>query len=180
MFEDIYNIFKLEMDGEEFDSDDDAILAANIAMRDILDNRDWKMLIKSATLPVGTLSLASLTDLDKVINVWASGDIEPLRRANYEQRFDTDFDYYIDLATNAIVLINTWYNTSALIVDYKYKPVDITSTNTPISETRLIPIIAYQMCLDYYDKDQDLSVYNNLEKKRDKAFDSFISYNENL
>jgi hypothetical protein len=179
-FEDIYSIFKLELDGEEFDTDDDAVLACNIAFREVLDDRDWKFLIKTVTLTAGTLSLASILDLDKVTNVYVADSIEPLKKATYENRFDTDYDYYIDLANNSIGLINSEYNNSDLIIDYKYYPADFTLVNTLTLNERLKPCIAYKMCLTYYRKDQDLSTYEKLENHYDSSMNQLIMHNENL
>jgi len=180
MFETIYNIFKLELDGEEFDSDEDALIAANLAMREILGDRDWKFLLKTSTLAAGTLSLAGITDLDKVIDVWAYDSEEPLRKATFQQRFDTSFDYWIDLANNAIVLINEEYQSTALVVDYKYKPADITDTVDPLTVSHLNALIAYRMGLNYFRKDQDTTIYNILEKKEDQVMELLIMHNESL
>lgn len=180
MFEEIYNIFKLELDGEEFDTDDDALLAANVEFRNVLDDRDWKFLMKTTTLTAGTLSLASITDLDKVTNIYVANRDEPLYKASFDQRFDPNYDYYIDVVNNSIVLIENTYLSTPLVVEYKYAPVDLTDSNTPINQRRLIPIIAYRMGLTYYRKDQDTSIYTQLQDKLEDSMNKLIAYNESL
>ena len=176
MFEDIYALFKVEMDGEEFDSDDDALLAANTAMRTILADRDWIFLEKSYTLPTGTFSLASLTDLDKLIRVWY--DEEELVKAEYKDRFNTEKDYYFDTATSLIVPINEGLDTSEMIADYKFIPTAITATTDTNLSAKVIslinPLIAYLMGMSYYRKDQDLTIYNQLQEKYEQGFNKLI------
>lgn len=179
MFEEIYSIFKVNADGEEFDSDDDALIAANIEFRDILRDRDWKFLLKTSTLAAGTLSLAGITDLDRVIRVWSDG-VE-LSKAEFDERYDEDKDYYIDQVNNTIVDIHSRLTNLALTVDYKFKPAEITADSTEqITKFDLKPLIAYGMVLTFYSKDQDLSVYREAYSKREKAMDSLIDYNSSL
>ena len=183
MFEDIYDIFKLEMDGEEFDTDDDAVLASNLAMRDILDDRDWRFLSKTTTLSAGTLSLASITDLDKVTNIYVANREVPLAKATLDQRYDSSYDYYIDIISNTVVLINNDLVNTDLIIEYKYRPDDLTLTNNPLAtqtQNRLKKVIAYAMTLTFYDKDQDLSVYTQLRTKYEDSLDRLIAYNESI
>jgi len=180
MFDDIYNIFKVELDGEEFDSDDDALIAANLALNEIFAERDWKFLLKTQTLPAGTLSLAGITDLGKVIDVWAEGSEEPLKKATFQQRFDSTFDYWIDVPNNTLVLINDEYNNTNLVVDYKYKPDALTDSNTPITVDHLNALVAYRMGLQYFRKDQDTTIYNLLVDKEDSTMNLLIAYNESI
>jgi len=180
MFENIYDIFKVELDGEEFDSDDDALISANIALDEIFADRDWKFLLKTATLPAGTLSLASITDLGKVIDVWAEGSEEPLRKATFQQRFDSSYDYWIDVPNNTLVLINETYINTNLVVDYKFKPDALTDSNTPITVDHLNALVAYRMGLQYFRKDQDTTIYNTLVEKEDTTMNLLIAYNESL
>lgn len=179
MFEEIYNIFKLEMDGEEFDSDEDALLAANVEFKEILRERNWKFLLKTTTLPAGSLSFSSITDLSKVIKVWDDG--YELRRASFEQRFDQEKDYWIDIPNKTLSAINTGILTRPLTLDYKMKIEDITAENDLLSDVdALRPLIAYRMCLHFYRKDQDTTVYEKIQEKEISAHNSLISYNENL
>lgn len=179
MFDDIYNIFKLELDGDEFDSDDDALLSGNLAYREILNYKDWKFLKKTYTLAAGSFDLSVITDLDKVLDVWVAGRQEPLQKATFENRFDTSKDYWIDYANNLIVPIND-LSSFQLIIDYKYKPADLQFSTSPIKADLMKPLIAYQMGLNYFRKDQDLSIYTTLQDKSNRAFNLLIDYNESL
>lgn len=179
MFEEIYNIFKMEMDGEEFDSDDDALLAANIEMKEILGERNWKFLLKTTTLPAGTLSYASIADLDKVIKVWDDGT--ELERATFERRFDTEKDYWIDVPNKTLAAINTGILSRPLTLDYKAKVDAITAENDILPDVEFLrPLIAYRMCLHFYRKDQDTTVFELIRDKETSAHNALISYNENL
>jgi hypothetical protein len=175
MFDDIYDIFKLELDGEEFDSDDDALLSGNLAYREILNNRDWKFLKKTYTLPAGSFDL-SVIPLDKVLDVWCNG--VQLKKATFENRFDTSKDYWIDYANKRIVSINNL--TSQLIVDYKYRPADLDEETPAVEPDLMNPVIAYQMGLNYMRKDQDTTVYAVLQDKFNQGFNLLIDHNENL
>ena len=99
--EEIYDIFKRELDGEEFETDDDAIAAMNVAYRKILALRNWEALKRTTTLSAGSLSLSSISDnLDRVLEVWATmgvdRDEQPLDKATFSDRFNYDKDYYYD------------------------------------------------------------------------------------
>lgn len=178
MFETIYNLFKIEMDGEEFDADEDALTKANVAYRTILRQRNWKFLNKTTQFAAGVTDLSTISDLDKVLKLWRNG--EELVKTTFEQRFDDSKDYWIDHVGKKINYLSNSLLSSVIDVDYKYKPVDLTETNTPLVVDGLENAIALQMCLDYYSKDQDLTVYTKIEEKLSKAIDSLINYNENL
>lgn len=185
--EDIYNLFKQELDGEEFDSDDDALRVMNIVYRKILADRDWHILKKYATLTTPTLSLAGITDLDKVLKVWAVGDggstdRTPLKKARFDQRFDESFDYWINYPSNALALIgdNNSYAGKDKVVDYKYKPADLAMDTEPIFPVVGQPAIAYEMILVYKEKDENPDFYTQIEKKRDVAVAQLIAWNESL
>ena len=175
-FEDSKKIFEINTDGEEFDSDDDALVAGLLAFRKILANRDWKFLKRSYTLSSGNYSLSSITDLDKVLDIWLNGN--KLKKASFEQRFDTSYDYYIDLYNNAIVPINNI--TGELVVDYKCRPDDFTMTSPIMKPDLMCPLIAYQMKMDYLDKDQDLETYGNAETNYNIFLNLLITFNESL
>lgn len=179
MFEEIYNLFKVEMDGEEFDTDDDALIAMNVEFKEILRERPWKFLLTSTTLAAGNLSYASITNLDSVIKVWDDG-IE-LAKATYLQRYDESKDYYIDVVNKSIGAINTGITSRPLTLDYKMKIEDITFENNLLEDVEALrPLIAYRMCLHFYRKDQDTTVYEKIQEKEIAAHNSLISYNENL
>ena len=180
MFDDIYAIFQLETDGEEFDSDEDALIAANIAMREILMPRDWKFLEKSYTMPTGSLSLAGITGLDKVLRIWYN-EIE-LEKGGRKDRYNDEKDYWVDTINNVIVPVgegNT-LTEQEMIMDYKYKPVDITATNTPITKEGLIPLIAWKMVMNYYRKDQDSSFYQICQDKYNEGMDILVNEDANF
>jgi len=178
MFEEIYNIFKLELDGEEFDTDDDALLAANLAMTEIFKDRDWRFLTTSTTFAAGTLAFGTIDNFGKIIRIWY--DSVELRRAQQDERFDTSFDYYIDNVSKEIVLITDFYEDKALIVDHLWVPDPIELENTPITEPLLNALIAYKMGLNYFRKDQDTTIYGILETKRDITARKLIDYDNTL
>jgi len=179
----IYDIFIRELDGEEFSSDDDALASANLAYRTILANRDWEFLNKNATLTAGTTSLAGITDLDRPLRVWAEVGATTktlLNKAQYDERFDTQKDYYFDFANNTVNLINDEYATNSLIVDYKYRPTALTLTTSPVFPEEYQPIIAYRMILDFKESDQDFEGYNEVTAKYNKLLGLLVDYNESL
>lgn len=185
--QDIYDLFSQELDGETFDSDTDALRSMNIEYRDILADRDWHILKKSYTLPAGTTSLAGITDLDKILKIWAVIGSNPtdrieLKKANFDQRFDENFDYWIDLANNTINFIgdNNQYDDDDLIVDYKYKPDDLTLATSPVFPDVGYPAISYGMILTFKRKDADTDFYNQTKDKKDEAMNKLIQWNESL
>lgn len=178
-FEDSYNIFKLDLDGEEFDSDDDAKLSGNVAYREILADRDWKFLKKYYVLPIGSFDISVITDLDKVLNVFIPGRSEPLKKATFENRFDTSKDYWIDLVNKLIVPINN-LGTTQLLVDYKYKPADLDMNSVPVKDDLMCPVLAYKMELNYLRKDQDLTTYDTIQTNYNRVLNLLIAYNESL
>jgi len=178
MFEEIYEIFKLELDGEEFDTDDDALVAANKAMRSVLTEREWKFLQTSTTFAPDDLTFGSRDNFEKVIRVWYDG--AELNKAELDERFDTRFDYYIDHVTKEIMLITDFYSGKDLVVDYVSRPDDIELENEPISVNLLNVLIAYTMGLTYFRKDQDTTIYTILEEKRADALNELIDFNNTL
>lgn len=177
--QDIYDLFSLELDGETFDSDQDALIEMNVAYRALIGERDWKILQKSYALPAGTTSLSGITDLDHVLRIWDNG--YELKKATFEQRFDSDYDYWIDHANNQIVFINDGYSSQDLTIDYVYKPADLEEMEDLIVLHDLAyPIISYDMILSFKEKDTDPDFYSQIQSKREKAMDKFINWNENL
>ena len=178
MFEEIYNIFRVELDGEEFDTDDDALLGANTIMREILRQRDWKFLLTSTTFAAGNLSWADIDNFGKVIRVWY--DSVELAKAEFDERFDPSFHYYVDVRNQTLGLISDFYEDKALIVDHTFKPDDMELENAPLEIEALNALIAYKMGLLYYRKDQDTTVYANMETKYDQAWKTLIDYDNSL
>ena len=178
MFEEIYNIFKLELDGEEFDTDDDALIAANLALDEILADREWKFLTTSTTFVAGNLTYGDRDNFDKILRIWY--DSVELKRAAQDERFDTCYDYYVDNVTKEVTLITDFYEDKDLIVDYKHKPDPIELENTPIDVKLLNALIAYKMGLSYFRKDQDTTIYGILENKRDITERKLIDYDNTL
>lgn len=179
--EEIYNLFKQELDGEEFESDEDAQRAMNVAYRKILAERDWEILRRTAALT--NPSLAAITDLDKVLDVWAGG-VE-LKRANYRDRFkyDQEKDYYVDLANNQIGFIHSgvWQD-CILTIDYKYRPddLDLSSTDEPIFPDTYCPRIAYEMVLAYKRGDESFDGYREVERKNQELEDLMVDWDSSL
>lgn len=175
---DSYNIFKLDLDGEEFDSDDDAILSGNIAFREILNNRDWKFLKTAYTLAAGSFDFSVIANLDKILDVWCNG--VKLKKATFDNRFDTSFDYWIDHVNKMIVPINSGLSGSPLIIDYKQKPDNLEMDSVPVKDDLICPLIAYKMELNYLNRDQDLTTYETTQANYKKFFDLLVDYNESL
>ncbi len=185
--QDIYDLFQQELDGETFDSDADALREMNISYRNILSDRDWHILKKTATLTAGTTLLTGITDLDKVLKIWANvgtlpTDVLELKKANFDQRFDPNFDYWIDHVNNQIKWIdnNAPYAIYNLFVDYKYKPDDISLTSEIVLPDVGYPAIAYDMILSFKEKDADPDFYSQIGTKKEKSLDRLIQWNEEL
>jgi len=178
--QDIYDLFSLELDGETFDSETDALIEINVSYRDLINERDWNILKKSYTLPAGTTSLSVIADLDKVLAVWYDG--YELKKANFNQRFDTDFDYWIDYANNTINFINEGqFDNVDITVDYKYSPDDFEDLEDEIVFPDIAyPVISYDIILSYKEKDTDPDFYSQIERKREKAFNLLVNWNESL
>lgn len=179
-WETIYNIFKIKTDGEEFDSPEDALVMGNVAYRKILGKRDWIFLKKTTSVAISSseYNYALIEDIDKPLALWY-GDYK-LKKANFDQRKDTNFDYWVDFANKKIKFINS-YSGYSLDLDYKYKPDDIEDDENPtVLQDDHAPIIAYQMILDFYEKDQDLSVYKEALVAYASTEASLIDYNESL
>ncbi len=178
MFEDIYEQFQIEVDGEQFDSDDDALVAANKAMRAILKERDWKFLQTTTTFSAGDLSFLEIDNFDAIIRIWY--DSSELNKAEFDRRFDTEYDYWIDNFAKEVMLIGTFYEDKDLIVDYKYIPDEMTLTNDPLTIPLLNDVIALKMELTYFVKDQDMTTYTQMEDRLENAMNLLIDYNNSL
>lgn len=178
MWEIIYNLFKIKTDGEEFDSEDDALLIANGAYRKLLAIRDWIFLKKTSSITITSTSYtySAITDLAKPLALWY-GDYK-LKKATFENRKDANYDYWIDYTSKKIMFIND-YSGKTLDLDYKYRPDDISVSVDPVVE-EMGPAIAFQMILDYYEKDQDNSVYQQASANLSTSISSLTDYNESL
>jgi len=128
---DIYDLVQDLLDGDEFQSDDAAQRSMNLHYRKILADRDWYFLIRTTTMQLDSLIYANLLN---VYHIDSSGSVNPnpLRKAPYSDRFNTEYDYYINEATGEIILINEL--TGSLLVDYKFKPNDLGFTAVPYAE----------------------------------------------
>jgi len=188
--EEIYNLFQLELDGETFDSDEDAEQEMNIAWRNLLSDRNWVKLKKTQTLSAGETDLTTITDLDKVLKVWAVGDggstdRTPLIGGTFDDRFNLSFDYWIDHVNQTFNLIgdDNSYEEDELVVDYKYKPDDLAledENDVSVFPAFAHPIIAYDMILAYKEKDENPDFYQTIERKRERLFDRLVLWNEQL
>jgi len=177
--QDILDLFSQDLDGESFDSDADALREINISYRNLLGERDWHILKKSYTLPAGTTLLSAITDLDKVLKVWENGN--ELKKTNFDNRFDTNYDYWIDHANGTINFINYTVWATDLIIDYKYAPDDLANMEDEIVFPDVAyPIISYDMILAFKEKDTDPDFYDKVEIKKEKALNNTINWNENL
>lgn len=166
---DIYDMAQDLLDGDEFQSDEAALRAMNLAYFKILAERDWYFLEKSYAMSLSDLSLALITDMMEVLRVWyvdANGKVShQLMRAPYSDRFNTEYDYYIDTNTNMLVLINT-LNTGSLLIDYKYSPLalafeDVTdvSTVTPVIPRTYRGLLAYALVKAFKKGDEADEMY---------------------
>ncbi len=179
IWENIYNIFKIKTDGEEFDSPEDALVMGNVSYRKLLSMRDWLFLNKTTSISISSseYTYSSVTDLDKPLALWSSD--YKLKKATFDQRKDTNYDYWIDYVSKKIKFIND-YSGKTLDLDYKYKPADITISVEPVFGDTHDPIIAFQMILDFYEKDQDNSVYKEALTNYASHEALLIDYNESL
>jgi hypothetical protein len=183
----IYNLFMDELDGETLESEEQALRLMNVAYRNILADRIWHVLKKSSNLTARTTSLAGITDLDQVLEVRAktgslSTDVTPLSKARFDQRFDTTFDYWWDMAGNALQPIGdtSSYTQYPWIVDYKYRPDDLTMDTAPVFHEVGHPAIAYEMILVYKESDENSDFYREIKAKKEDSMNKLIQWNEDL
>ncbi|HPQ42935.1 MAG TPA: hypothetical protein PKZ42_01810 [Syntrophales bacterium] len=185
--EEIYNLAKQEMDGEEFESEEDALRAMNVAYRKILAERIWEILKKTTTLAAGTTSLAGIIALDFVIRLWAtkgkSNDEIELTKGNFGDRYDynIDMDYWIDLANNQIGFrYSDVWDEYDLITDYKYKPDALTMETEPVFPEDYHPRIAYEMVMAFKRGDESFDGYAEVERKNNELAELMTDWNEGL
>ncbi|MDQ5987384.1 MAG: hypothetical protein CSYNP_03124 [Syntrophus sp. SKADARSKE-3] len=185
--EQINDLFMDKVDGDEFSSEEAALRSMNEKYRKLLGKKDWKFLKKTVTLPAGTTSLAGITDLDKVLKVrvqtgQASTDVIELEKAEWEDRFNTDKDYYIDIVNNTVNFIGDGnsYAQYPLIIDYKYKPVDLIMETAPVFNSDFHPILAYAMAKDFKTADENTDFYNEMSAKEEEIEEDMDNYYENL
>ena len=142
---DIYDLVQDLLDGDEFQSDEAALRAMNQKYMVILSERDWYFLDSTFSMALSNLNLSQITDLDHVTRIYyvnANGSVDPfpLKKAPYSDRFNSDYDYWIDEKNKKIVMIVTPSNGS-LQVDYSIKPLplDFTPVLNVSTDTPLIP-----------------------------------------
>lgn len=176
-FEQIYNIFKIKTDGEEFDSDDDALFMADIARTKILALRDWIILKTTTSISITSdeYDYSAIDNLDKPLKLW--DDDYELKKATFENRKNTDYDYWIDYANKKIKFINE-FTGKTLDLDYKYKPATLEEDDDV--EDLLGQCMAHQMIIDFYEKDQDNTFYKEAVFNLEKTLSLLTNYNENL
>lgn len=182
---DIYALFKVHLDGEEFNSDTDALLAMNTAYRKILSERDWEFLKKSSAQPRGFSTLSTITDLSYVRGVWAVIGTQknakmPLSKTTYDNRFDENYDYYIDYASGTFNYIassepSTWLS---YIIDYKYKPADLTMTTSPVWPEEYHALLAYEMIKAYKEADATFDFYKETSGRYEDMRSGLTLWNE--
>lgn len=184
---DIYDLFKIFTDGEEFASDTDAMIALDMADIVIRSERDWELLKKSVALPLGTASLAAITDKEKLLVLWAvTGpnfkDKQELKQAPWKDRFNPEYDWYYDPSTDSIIFTITTIPTNWLsyILDYKYVPDTITLTTTPIFPEISKPLYAYELVRIFKRADADFDFYKEYGDEYEFARGLLIDNNESL
>ncbi len=162
---DIYDLVQDLLDGDEFQSDEAALRSMNAKYDKLLSERDWYFLNDEYEMQLTNLLFSQITDLDRVLRIWykdAAGSVSeaPLREAPFIDRFNKEYDYYIDEKNKKVVLINE-ITTGSLLVDYKYKPlplaftsVDDVETDTPVIPVPFRPIIALAMVHDFKKADE--------------------------
>lgn len=185
--EQINDLFMDKVDGDEFSSEEAALRSMNEKYRKLLSKKDWKFLNKTANLAAGVTSLAGITDLDKVLTVWAkvgpaSTDVDKLEKSDWDDRFNTDKDYYIDIVNITVNFIgdNNSYAQYPLIIDYKCKPADLTMETAPVFYSDFHSILAYAMAKDFKTADENSDFYNEMSAKEEELENGMVDYYENL
>jgi len=173
----IYELFKTLTDGEEFDSNDAALQVMQVGYDTLLAQREWWFLEKSDELQLSDLSLPE--DFWRVKKVWyrdSAGNVSevPLVRGEKRDRFNSDYDYYIDELEGKLVLINE-ITTGSLIIDYTHKPAEleeISDEEEPVMPEEYRPLIAFYMKQQYKSADENPDFYketgvdfNSLEQR---------------
>ena len=187
--EDILDLFSDLVDGDEFQSEDAALRSMNSKYFTLLSERDWYFLDKSVVFALTNLLLSQITDLDKVLRIWyvsTNGVVsqEPLREAPYSDRFNTDYDYYIDQSTQSIVLINTIAN-GTLRVDYKYRPnplaLEVTTGHdlTCVIPITFRPLLALAMVHDFKKADEAIEMFKEHGYDEDALHNAMIDDDSN-
>lgn len=184
----IYDYFLIKLDNDNFDGeDDDALKIANVAYRIILGEKPWNFLKTSANLLAGTNSLSGITNFDRLLRVWAVISSDPtdnveMKKANFEERFNPQKDYWLDIPNNKIELIgnNNQYANSDKIVDYLYKPSDITASNSPKLPDFAAFLISLHMIKIFKQADQDYDFYSIHGAEYEELMNKLIDYNESL
>ncbi len=183
----IYDLFKVHVDDEEFNSDDAAIAAMNAAYRKILSERDWEFLKKTVLMPRGMSSLATITDLDTVIRVWAqtgsgSFDFSELEKSSFDKRFTGEGDYYIDYVTKSFVYLHGSepVNWLGYAVDYKYRPADLDLESTPVWPEEYHSLLAYEMVRAYKEGDLTYDFYKEVGYRYEDVAGNLARWNDQL
>ena len=185
--QDIYDLAVILMDGDEFSSDEDAEILLQVVDSKIRSERDWNILKTADTLTAGTTSLAGITDLDKELKIWANMSDDPtdvieLKKANFEDRFNPNKDYWIDLTANEINWIdpNTEYKEKNLFVDYKYAPDELTLETEIVFPDFMAWIYSYELVMNYKEADENSEFYNAHGAKYEILMNQAIDWNESL
>lgn len=183
----IYKIFQDELDGEEFESNEQALRAMNVAYREILAEREWEFLKKTSTLAAGVNSLTGITDFKKLLIVWATkgqtNDEIELVKGNWSERFDYDIelDYVYDQANRSLSFrYPEQWAAYQRIVDYIFKPDDLTMETEPVFDDEFCPRIAYKMVLSYKRGDEGFDGYREVTQKESELEAKMTDYDDSL
>jgi hypothetical protein len=176
--EELYNYFQDLTDGEEFLSTEAALRTLNDGYNQLLAERDWIFLRKGATLPVVNkeVDLSLIEDFGSLRFLYRPGETEPLRKANWDQRFNTEYDYYHDVASKKLVFINE-APTSA-IVDYKYKPaaLEFEDESMPVFEKDFHPLVSLFAVKNFKKLDETQDFYMESEVDRRNMLYNMIDH----
>ena len=183
----IYDLFKTMTDGEEFASDTDAVAVLNMADAAIRGERNWERLKKTAALALGSSSLSAITDFDRPLKLWAVvgtkvADKVELKQAPYDDRFNTDYDWYYDAAANTInfikdVIPSNWLS---YLLDYKYIPAALDLAATPWMHPDYHALYAYEMVRVFKRADADFDFYKGYGTEYEIVHAQAIDWNESL
>lgn len=183
----IYDLFKIMTDGEEFASDTDAASVLNVADAAIRGERNWEKLKKTTALPLGSSSLSAVTDLDRPLKLWAVvgsnvADKQLLKQATFDERFNTEYDWYYDAAANSINFIKDTIPTTwqSYLLDYKYLPAALTLATTPWLHPDYHALYAYEMVRVFKRADADFDFYKDYGSEYEIIHGLAIDWNESL
>lgn len=176
--EELYNYFQDLTDGEEFLSNEAALRTLNDGYYQVLAERDWIFLRKGVEVPVlnNEVDLSQITDFGSLRGAYAKGSPEELTRANWDDRFNSENDYYLDAAENKIVFISS--APKEVIIDYLYRPepLEFEEDSFPVFHPDFHPLIALFAVKNFKKLDETQDFYMESEVDRRNLLYSMIDH----